>query len=113
MKCSNCGHNQFHQSVTVELKLSIVVDEKNKFCDFVGDINDIIQENDIIDRDSNWVCTECDTPYDFDDMELEDEDEDMDVFYDTVAECVQSGQHLTDVDDDGICNFCGYKYSEE
>lgn len=28
--------------------------------------------------------------------------------HDTVEECVECGDHLTDCDEDGYCNLCGY-----
>lgn len=29
--------------------------------------------------------------------------------YTTFTECIKSGRHLTDCDEDGYCNFCGYQ----
>ena len=27
--------------------------------------------------------------------------------YDTIEECRESGDHMTNCDDDGFCNYCG------
>lgn len=37
----------------------------------------------------------------------EDDDNDGEYRYDTLEECVESGEHLSDCDDDGYCNHCG------
>lgn len=31
--------------------------------------------------------------------------------FEIVKECTESGMHLTDCDNDGFCNFCGYQES--
>ncbi len=33
--------------------------------------------------------------------------------YGTLAECLASGQHLTDCDEDGYCNLCGHQEEHE
>lgn len=32
---------------------------------------------------------------------------------DVIKECIEDGLHLTDCDDDGYCNYCGYQDSGE
>jgi hypothetical protein len=33
--------------------------------------------------------------------------------FDSMEECIASGEHLSDVDEDGYCNLCGCQESAE
>ena len=69
MKCQNCGFNQFYQDVTIKTDLTVIVNSNGKFMDFSGDLNDIISVRDIVERDNEYVCCSCDTPYQEEDSE--------------------------------------------
>ncbi len=109
MKCHNCGCTQFRKSVTLKIDAEAVFDKDGKFCDFVGDLNDLANESSIIEREETFTCADCEMEYDPDE-DTDDDDTDGesgDYDHDSIEECQEAGDHLTDVDDNGCCTFCG------
>lgn len=56
-----------------------------------------------------YAAGQANTNATFDEIQAEDECGE----YISLEECVKSKKHLTSVDDDGYCNFCGEQDSED
>lgn len=64
-------------------------------------------------RSQGWTLTPPDVAEEALESAVAEEREPYDGDYSSLEECVAAGDHLTYVDEDGYCNYCGHQDSED